>query len=54
VLLLEPRVSVDLWASPFLTLSAFAAMPSFDERATSGGIVLAGHFRAFDGRASVL
>jgi hypothetical protein len=48
--LLEPRAAVDLWATPFVTVSLFGAMPSFDARAMDGGIVLAGHLRAFDGR----
>ncbi len=49
----EPRVFVDLWATPYLTVSAFGAMPGFDPRAASGGVVISGHFGAFDGRASV-
>lgn len=53
VLLVEPRVSLDLWANPYFTVSAVAAMPNFDERALSGGLMLAGHFRAFDGKSSI-
>ncbi|HEY8091131.1 MAG TPA: hypothetical protein VIF09_24880 [Polyangiaceae bacterium] len=50
VLLIEPRAALDLWATPFLTVSLFGAMPAFDPRATDAGLVLSGHLRAFDGR----
>jgi hypothetical protein len=48
--LLEPRAAIDLWVTPFATVSLFGAMPSFDPRATDVGLVLSGHLRAFDGK----
>jgi hypothetical protein len=48
-LLVEPRVHLDVWTRPFLTVSAFAAMPGFVPATLSGGVELTGHFRAFDG-----
>ena len=48
--LLEPRVAVDLWTTPFTVLSVFGTMPGFDSRATNGGVAFAVHLRSFDGR----
>ncbi|HEX3345110.1 MAG TPA: hypothetical protein VHS09_11090 [Polyangiaceae bacterium] len=48
--LLEPRLAVDLWTTPFTAVSVFAAMPGFDSRAANGGILFAVHLRSFDGR----
>jgi len=48
--LLEPRVAVDLWTTPFTALSVFGTMPGFDSRATNGGVAFAVHLRSFDGR----
>jgi hypothetical protein len=47
---IEPRATLDLWATPFATVSLFGAMPSFDSRSFDAGLVLSGHLRAFDGR----
>jgi hypothetical protein len=48
--LLEPRVAVDLWTTPFTALSVFGTMPGFDSRAANGGVAFAVHLRSFDGR----
>jgi len=48
--LIEPRAAIDLWVTPFATVSLFGAMPSFEPSAVDAGIMLSGHFRAFDGR----
>lgn len=50
--LAEPRVAADLWVTPYLVVSAFGAMPGFDTRAANGGLLLAWHWRSFDGRYS--
>ncbi|HEX8792543.1 MAG TPA: hypothetical protein VF765_16460 [Polyangiaceae bacterium] len=50
--LVEPRVSADLWVTPYLVVSAFAAMPEVDTQAANGGLMLAWHWRSFDGRYS--
>jgi len=49
-LFVEPRVHLDVWLTPFFTLGAFAAMPSFDPASTNVGLTLAAHTTAFDGR----
>ena len=48
--LLEPRVAVDLWTTPFTAVSVFGTMPGFDSRAANGGVAFAVHLRSFDGR----
>jgi hypothetical protein len=48
--LIEPRVAVDLWTTPFTALSVFGTMPGFDSRAVNGGVAFAVHLRSFDGR----
>jgi hypothetical protein len=48
--LLEPRVAVDLWTTPYTVLSVFGTMPGFDSRASNGGVTFAFHLRSFDGR----
>ncbi|HEY3817458.1 MAG TPA: hypothetical protein VGL81_09820 [Polyangiaceae bacterium] len=48
--LLEPRVAIDLWTTPFTALSVFGTMPGFDSRAANGGFAFAVHLRSFDGR----
>lgn len=48
--LLEPRVAVDLWTTPYTAFSVYGTMPGFDSRATNGGIAFAIHVRSFDGR----
>ena len=53
-LLIEPRAALDVWATPFLTVSLFASTPSFDTNATNAGLMVAGHLRAFDGRYGLL
>jgi hypothetical protein len=50
--LVEPRVAADLWVTPYVVVSAFAAMPGIDTQAANGGILLAWHWRSFDGRYS--
>jgi hypothetical protein len=50
--LVEPRVSADLWVTPYLVVSAFAAMPGVNTQAANGGLMLAWHWRSFDGRYS--
>lgn len=50
--LVEPRVSADLWVTPYLVVSAFAAMPEANTQAANGGLMLAWHWRSFDGRYS--
>lgn len=50
--LVEPRVSADLWVTPYLVVSAFAAMPEANAQAANGGLMLAWHWRSFDGRYS--
>jgi hypothetical protein len=53
VLLLEPRVALDVWATPTLTVSLFGSMPSFDPDAANAGIILSMHLRAFDGMGMI-
>jgi hypothetical protein len=48
--LLEPRVAVDLWTTPYTAVSVFGTMPGFDSRAANGGVAFAVHLRSFDGR----
>ena len=48
--LLEPRVAVDLWTTPYTAVSVFGTMPGFDSRAVNGGVAFAVHLRSFDGR----
>lgn len=48
--LVEPRVAVDLWTSPYTVVSVFGTMPGFDSRAANGGVAFAVHLRSFDGR----
>lgn len=48
-LLLEPRVSLDWWFTPKLTLSVVGAMPAFTPEATDVGIAFAVHTRVLDG-----
>jgi hypothetical protein len=50
--LVDPRVAADLWVTPYVVVSAFAAMPELDTRAANGGLLLAWHLRSFDGRYS--
>lgn len=50
--LVEPRVSADLWVTPYLVVSAFGAMPGANTQAANGGLMLAWHWRSFDGRYS--
>lgn len=50
--LVEPRVAVDLWTTPYTVLSAFGTMPDFDSRGANGGLLFAWHVRSFDGRYS--
>ena len=49
----EPRAALDVWVSPFATVSAVAGFPSGNLAAMNGGIAFSGHFRAFDGSFSL-
>jgi len=46
---LEPRLVLDLWASPWFTLSAFGGQDILDRRSHSFGLMFVGHLRAYDG-----
>lgn len=52
-LYLEPRIHVDVWATPFFSVGAFAGMPNLDPTGTNVGITLLVHTVAYDGRFSV-
>ncbi len=51
--LLEPRLSVDVWLTPFASLSAFVGVPNLDQSAVNFGLGVSGHVRAFDGAATL-
>ena len=46
---LEPRLALDLWASPWFSLSAFGGTDVLDHRSRSFGLMFVGHLRAYDG-----
>jgi len=50
--LVEPRVAADLWVTPYTVLSVFASMPDGSSSAADAGLMVAWHWRSFDGRYS--
>jgi hypothetical protein len=53
-LYLEPRVHLDVWATPFFSVGAFAGMPNLDTTGTNVGVTLSVHTVAYDGRFGLL
>ena len=47
--IIEPHAMVDVWATPTVTLSAYAGANVFDTKERSMGLVLEWHGRSFDG-----
>ena len=45
----EPRLRLDYWANPWLTLGAFAGFDVLSKDSQVFGVYLGGHSRAFDG-----
>ncbi|MBI2392186.1 MAG: hypothetical protein HYV09_21540 [Deltaproteobacteria bacterium] len=52
-LLLEPRVAVDLWTSPWATVSAWGGQSFVHPAERSMGVSFALHGRAFDGKLTL-
>ena len=50
---IEPRVHLDVWLTPYFTLGCFAAMPDLSPAATNVGLTLAAHTLPFDGKFSL-
>ena len=46
---LEPRLVLDVWGSPWFSLSAFAGTDVLDPHSHSFGLMFLGHGRAYDG-----
>lgn len=44
----QPRVSLEYWSRPWMTLGAWLGADTFGAEATSGGIFMRHHTRAFD------
>ena len=47
---IEPRVAIDRWVSPWVTVGAFAGGSLLHRGDTSFGLTVTGHVRAFDAR----
>ncbi len=50
---LEPRLALDMWVLPWMTVSAFAGKDLRDPRSLSFGLMIVGHVRAYDGAFSL-
>jgi hypothetical protein len=50
-LVVEPRLDVDVFVTPFFSIGAFATMPLLVPQATNAGLTFTAHLRAFDGGA---
>jgi hypothetical protein len=44
----EPRLSVERWISPFVTVGVAVGVDALRARDVSAGVYLQGHLRAFD------
>lgn len=47
---IEPRVAIERWVSPWVTVGAFAGENALRRGDTSFGLTITGHVRAFDAR----